>query len=81
MSTPTELELVVIRGIARNDFMYGELPIDKDVWSDCLDCTSEPGMPKGKRLSGVMSSLCQKGFAQSDGVRVRLLEPARPYLP
>jgi hypothetical protein len=73
----TNLQTIVLNSILRNDFTQfnGGLPgegyafnqQDFLVWTDCID-NSPAGndVPKGKALSGVLSSLHQAGLVNSD---------------
>ncbi len=46
---------------------------DFQVWSDCIECPyGSHGAPRGKSLSGTISSLSKKGMIVSDGECVML---------
>lgn len=76
----TAKEHAVLQAILRNDYtrFNGSVP-DADyvfdeghfeVWSDCIhlcDGSKDLGLPKGRALSAVVSSLAQKGLISSDG--------------
>ncbi len=47
---------------------------DYVVWSDCIAHSSVKNVPTGKKLSGIVSSLCKSGMLKSDGECVTLTE-------
>lgn len=66
----TQLQIKVLRGVLNNNFMdgaEGEQKIKHAIWSNCIGDTSEPDMPSGKQLSGIVSTLVQAGYLGSDG--------------
>lgn len=70
----TSNEMKVLRTVCRNDFTgaNGALPKNYSeasdwIWSDCINESRFPSGIEGRALSGVVSSLCQKGLLQIDG--------------
>lgn len=69
----TDNEAKVLKAVLTNDFTMsnGRVPDKFEgsdwIWSDCINDTRFPSGIEGKALSGVVSSLCQKGLLQTDG--------------
>jgi hypothetical protein len=82
MQMPTDNQINLCKAIFANDYnaFNGRPPSGVEfvqsnfqVWSDCLDCTSERvNLPSGKALSGLVSSAVQAGLVGSDGEAVWL---------
>tara|TARA_R110000765_G_scaffold400459_1_gene495486 strand:- start:55 stop:390 length:336 start_codon:yes stop_codon:yes gene_type:complete len=70
----TKLEATVLQAIAQNEMNtmnYGvpTEPIETSTWTNCIDaCELLEGMemPSGKSISGIVSSLVQKGLVYSN---------------
>lgn len=60
----TEKEVAVVFSIAENSYRDSD-DLSSPIWSDCLDDSSY-SIPEGKALSGVCSSLKQKGLIGSN---------------
>jgi len=60
----TENEIKVLNAICHN--FYGDGPGDH-IWSDSINDSHKPSGIEGKALSGVVSSLCQKGMVETGG--------------
>ncbi len=84
MTALSQKEIAVLHHILKNDF--GTHPSyrsaeykfncwDFQVWRECIgDSTSELALPKGKSLSGTVSSLVCKGLLACDGECVMFTE-------
>jgi hypothetical protein len=80
----TENEQIVLNSIGRNyyaPFNGGRPPegykfdvTDFAVWSDCIGDSDVKNVPSGKKLSGTVSKLSQKGLIKSDGECVALTQ-------
>lgn len=66
----TANEAGMLRNIVENEYNGQDVRGSDPVWSDCLDCgpVSIPSRSHG----GIVSSLCQKGLARSNGEDVHL---------
>lgn len=70
-------QITVLRSILTNDFttFNGGIPSDGykfneddfQVWSNCIQDSSERDCPTGRKLSSICSTLVQAGLAGSDG--------------
>jgi len=60
----TENEIKVLNAICHN--FYGDGPGDH-IWSDSINDSHKPSGIEGKALSGVVSSLTQKGMVETGG--------------
>ena len=78
----TTNETAVLLAIAFNDF--GDGP-GTEIWADCINESSKPSGITGKALSGVVSSLANKGFilCYGDGrdACIRITETGKALLP
>jgi len=79
MTKVTENEKAVLKNIMINEYNswnWSEPPRDAtriSTWVDCLDMGKEK-IPSGKALSGVVSSLSQKGLVWTDGEAIELTD-------
>jgi hypothetical protein len=62
----------------REDYRFDSS--DFQVWSDCIDCSAVRNVPSGKKLSGIVSSLCKSGMLKSDGECVALTESGFDFI-
>lgn len=62
MANLTKMERDVLNAVVGSEFHDGNDPVDNFVW---FDCVSDDLSIKGKTLSGVVSSLVQKGFVRT----------------
>lgn len=65
----TANERLVLRALRTNDFGNGTQ--GDWLWSDCINDAREPSGITGSALGGVVSSLCEKGLAETDGNKGR----------
>jgi hypothetical protein len=79
----TELQIRVLKSLRFNDFGtfngaktlptdFTFNPDDWAVWSDCINCSLVPGVPTGKALGALVSTLKQAGLVWSDSECVGL---------
>lgn len=62
----TDNELAVLKAIRDNYYQGGETPVGYPVWSDHINDSHSPSGIEGKALSGVVSTLAQKGLVVSE---------------
>lgn len=66
MTNLTSNEIAVIKALAFNNYSigYGD-DLEGATWSECINDSLAPSGIEGRSLSGVVSSLCQKGLIVS----------------
>lgn len=66
MTNFTANEMAVLQALAFNNFSVGMCDdFQGATWSDCINDSEKPSGIQGRSLSGVVSSLCQKGYITS----------------
>ena len=64
----TELERKFLENAVTNDFTYGrEGNVDHQIWIDCWDCGKHGAFCDKRQVSGLFSSLSQKGLIVTSG--------------
>jgi DNA-binding MarR family transcriptional regulator len=62
----TENELAVVKALAFNNYSIGYCDdLEGATWSEFINDSAAPSGIEGRSLSGVVSSLCQKGLIAS----------------
>ena len=64
----TELEFKFLENAVTNDFTGGEDGnVDHQIWIDCWDCGKHGAFCDRRQVSGLFSSLSQKGLIVTNG--------------